>query len=111
MMFSMPPTPEPNIQQYDWYKHLTTVNGAAIVAVGAFLQFGGDDISNVGVYRLAYIAIFLFFVSIGASVVGMYRAMFKGGVPSWFFVVFPTFFGGVVVFFIAVCIHWFLTGL
>ena len=99
MIFSVEPT------VYDWYKHLTTVDGTAIVAVGAFLQFGGDDITNALVYWMAFGAILFFFVSVGASVGGMYIAIFKPQVPGWYFVAFPTFLVGLVAFFIAVGLH------
>jgi hypothetical protein len=89
---------------YDWYKHLTTVDGVAIVAVGAFLEFGGTNITNVLVSGLAFVAIILFFISIGMAIGGMYLAMFKPSV-SWPFVAFPTFLAGLIAFFIALLIH------
>ncbi len=59
----------------EWYKQLMTVDGAAGVAIAAFLTFAGRGTNAVGVPTVivAYIAIFVFLASVGLAVRAMFR--------------------------------------
>jgi hypothetical protein len=59
----------------EWYKQLMTVDGAAGVAIAAFLSFAGHGTNAVGVLTVivAYLAIFVFLISVGLAVHAMFR--------------------------------------
>jgi hypothetical protein len=100
----------------EWYKQLMTVDGAAGVAIAAFLSFAGRGTNVVGVFTVivAYLAIFVFLISVGLAVHAMFRLVnyvdpnqvdqFLYGLspllsPFYYFV------GGLVLFVVAVLLH------
>jgi len=61
----------------EWYKQLTTVDGVAGVAVAAFLTFAGRGTNVVGTPTIvvAYLAIFVFLISVGLAVFAWFRVI------------------------------------
>ena len=63
----------------DWYKQLMTVNGVAGVAIAAFLTFAGRTNSAIqpstSTVAVAYLAIFIFLLSVGFAVRAMFRVI------------------------------------
>jgi hypothetical protein len=63
----------------DWYKQLMTVNGAAGVAIAAFLTFAGRTNSVIQPSTLtvavSYLAIFAFLASVGFAVFAIFRVI------------------------------------
>ena len=99
-----------------WYKQLMTVDGAAGVAIAAFLTFAGRGTNTVGTPTVivAYLAIFVFLISIGLAVHAMFRLInfvdpdqvdqFMSGL-SHLLSPFYYFVGGLVLFVVAVLLH------
>ena len=100
----------------EWYKQLMTVDSAAGVAIAAFLTFAGRGTNVVGVPTVvvAYSAIFVFLISVGLAVHAMFRLInyvdpnqvdrFLSNLspslsPFYYFV------GGLVLFVVAVFLH------
>jgi len=100
----------------EWYKQLMTVDSAAGVAIATFLAFAGRGTNVVGVPTVivAYLAIFVFLFSVGLAVHAMFRLInyvdpnqvdrFLSKLspllsPFYYFV------GGLVLFVVAVFLH------
>ena len=100
----------------DWYKQLMTVNGVAGVAIAAFLTFAGRTNSTVKplTVAVAYVAIFLFLLSVGFAVRAMFRVInyvepegvgeFLKNLP-WLLSPFLYSAIGFLVFLVAVALH------
>jgi hypothetical protein len=100
----------------DWYKQLMTVNGVAGVAIAAFLTFAGRTGSTVKppTVAVAYVAIFIFLLSVGFAVRAMFRVInyvepkgvgeFLKNLP-WLLSPFLYSAIGFLVFLVAVALH------
>lgn len=109
----------------DWYKQLTTVDGAAGVAIAAFLTFAGRDSNLVGMptIAVAYAAIFVFLLSVGFSVFAMFKLINEVDFNSAdavrnflarlspFASPFYYFVLGLILFLAAVVLHFFISAL
>jgi hypothetical protein len=106
----------------DWYKQLMTVNGAAGVAVAAFLTFSGRTGATIKqpTIVIAYVAILIFLISVGLSVRTMFRVInyegpeevggFLENLPDYLSP-FYYFVGGLISFMCAVAWHFFTSAL
>ena len=107
----------------EWYKQLMTVDGAAGVAIAAFLTFAGRGTNVVGVPTVivAYLAIFVFLISVGLAVHAMFRLINyvdpEEGVNDFLSELSPLlspfyyFVGGLVLFVVAVFLHFVFSAL